>query len=67
VPENPNNKAGYRPDDAADAWKRTVKFLAETLENKHSAFSTQHLAMHSLFLLQASPMDSDGKVLNAKC
>lgn len=29
--ENPNNKAGYRPDDAADAWKRTVKFLAEML------------------------------------
>jgi carboxymethylenebutenolidase len=29
--ENPNNKAGYRADDAADAWKRTVKFLAETL------------------------------------
>jgi carboxymethylenebutenolidase len=29
--ENPNNKAGYRPDDATDAWKRTVKFLAETL------------------------------------
>jgi carboxymethylenebutenolidase len=29
--DNPNNKAGYRPDDAADAWKRTVKFLAETL------------------------------------
>src|SRR5579863_2231689 len=22
--ENPNNKAGYRADDAADAWKRTV-------------------------------------------
>ena len=30
--ENPNNKAGYRPDDAADAWKRTVSFLAETLK-----------------------------------
>jgi len=29
--ENPNNKTGYRPDDAADAWKRTVKFFAETL------------------------------------
>jgi carboxymethylenebutenolidase len=29
--ENPNNKTGYRPDDAADAWKRTVKFLADTL------------------------------------
>jgi len=29
--ENPNNKAGYRADDAADAWKRTVKFLADTL------------------------------------
>ncbi|MGA8865943.1 MAG: dienelactone hydrolase family protein [Candidatus Sulfotelmatobacter sp.] len=30
--ENPNNKTGYRPDDAADAWKRTVSFLAETLK-----------------------------------
>jgi len=30
--ENPNNKDNYRPDDAADAWKRTVKFLAETLK-----------------------------------
>jgi carboxymethylenebutenolidase len=29
--ENPNNKAGYRADDAADAWNRTVSFLAETL------------------------------------
>ncbi|MGA9966233.1 MAG: dienelactone hydrolase family protein [Terriglobales bacterium] len=29
--ENPNNQTGYRADDAADAWKRTVKFLAETL------------------------------------
>src|SRR5579863_9548511 len=25
--ENQNNKTGYRPDDAADAWKRTVDFL----------------------------------------
>ena len=30
--ENPNNKGGYRADDAADAWKRTVTFLAETLK-----------------------------------
>jgi carboxymethylenebutenolidase len=30
--ENPNNTNGYRPDDAADAWKRTVSFLAETLK-----------------------------------
>jgi len=30
--ENPNNKEGYRPADAADAWKRTVNFLAETLK-----------------------------------
>jgi carboxymethylenebutenolidase len=29
--ENPNNKTGNRADDAADAWKRTVNFLAETL------------------------------------
>jgi carboxymethylenebutenolidase len=30
--ENPNNKAGYRADDAADAWKRTVDFLGRTLK-----------------------------------
>ena len=28
----PNNKTGYRADDAADAWKRTVSFLAENLK-----------------------------------
>ncbi|MFY9742142.1 MAG: dienelactone hydrolase family protein [Candidatus Sulfotelmatobacter sp.] len=31
--ENPNNKAGYRPADAADAWQRTVAFLSENLKN----------------------------------
>jgi carboxymethylenebutenolidase len=30
--ENPNNKTGYRADDAADAWKLTVAFLAENLK-----------------------------------
>ena len=30
--ENPNNKDGYRADDAADAGKRTTKFLADTLK-----------------------------------
>ncbi len=30
--ENPNNKAGYRADDAADAWQRTVSFLNSTLK-----------------------------------
>jgi carboxymethylenebutenolidase len=30
--ENPNNKTGYKPNDAADAWRRTVKFLADTLK-----------------------------------
>jgi len=30
--ENPNNKTGYRAEDAADAWKRTEAFLAATLE-----------------------------------
>jgi carboxymethylenebutenolidase len=30
--ENPNNKDGYRSADAADAWKRTVSFLAENLK-----------------------------------
>jgi carboxymethylenebutenolidase len=30
--ENPNNKQGYRADDAADAWQRTVKFFAQYLK-----------------------------------
>jgi carboxymethylenebutenolidase len=30
--ENPNNKDGYRPADAADAWKRTTEFFASTLK-----------------------------------
>jgi carboxymethylenebutenolidase len=30
--ENPNNKQGYRAEDAADAWQRTVAFLAGTLK-----------------------------------
>ena len=30
--ENPNNKPGYRPQDAADAWDHTVKFLADKLK-----------------------------------
>jgi carboxymethylenebutenolidase len=30
--ENPNNKEGYRPKDAADAWDKTVKFLAANLK-----------------------------------
>jgi carboxymethylenebutenolidase len=30
--ENPVNKDNYRPDDAADAWTRTVKFFAATLK-----------------------------------
>jgi carboxymethylenebutenolidase len=30
--ENPHNKEGYRAADAADAWKRTVSFLAENLK-----------------------------------
>lgn len=31
--ENPNNKDGYRSADAADAWQRTVNFLAAILKN----------------------------------
>ncbi|HET9406235.1 MAG TPA: dienelactone hydrolase family protein [Candidatus Sulfotelmatobacter sp.] len=30
--ENPNNKDGYRPEDAADAWKLTTDFLAKNLK-----------------------------------
>jgi carboxymethylenebutenolidase len=30
--ENPNNKQGYRAEDAADAWKRTIDFLAANLK-----------------------------------
>jgi carboxymethylenebutenolidase len=30
--ENPNNKEGYRPEDAADAWKHQVDFFARELK-----------------------------------
>lgn len=30
--ENPDNKDGYRAADAADAWQRTIKFLADNLK-----------------------------------
>jgi carboxymethylenebutenolidase len=30
--ENPNNKAGYRAEDAAEAWKLTTAFLAKNLK-----------------------------------
>ncbi len=30
--ENPNNKAGYRADDAAKAWELTVQFLQQHLQ-----------------------------------
>ncbi len=30
--ENPNNKAGYRAEDAADAWRITLDFLQRTLK-----------------------------------
>jgi carboxymethylenebutenolidase len=30
--ENPNNKDGYRAEDTADAWRRTIDFLALTLK-----------------------------------
>jgi len=30
--ENPNNKDGYRPKDAQDAWNKTVAFLESTLK-----------------------------------
>jgi carboxymethylenebutenolidase len=30
--ENPNNKGGYRPEAAADAWSRMVAFFAKTLK-----------------------------------
>lgn len=30
--ENPNNKDGYRPNDAADAWNKIVTFFATTLK-----------------------------------
>ena len=30
--ENPNNQEGYRSADTADAWQRTLQFLAATLK-----------------------------------
>ena len=36
--ENPNNKTGYRADDAAEAWKLTVAFLAKNLKYARTTF-----------------------------
>jgi carboxymethylenebutenolidase len=30
--QNPNNKTGYRAEDTADAWQRTVSFFDRTLK-----------------------------------
>ena len=30
--ENPANTQGYRPEAAADAWTRTINFLAKALK-----------------------------------
>jgi carboxymethylenebutenolidase len=30
--ENPNNKDGYRPEDAADSWKRMTEFFKKNLQ-----------------------------------
>jgi carboxymethylenebutenolidase len=32
--QNPGNKDGFRPQDAADAWIRTLEFFARTLKKK---------------------------------
>jgi carboxymethylenebutenolidase len=32
--ENPNNKDGYRAQDTAEAWTRTIKFLADNLKQR---------------------------------
>ena len=36
--ENPSNKSGYRPEAAADAWRRTLAFFTQTI-NPRSARS----------------------------
>ena len=59
--ENPNNEDGYRADDAADAWKRTVKIPRGNV----GKISNQHSA--SAIVLQASSANFDDQVLNAKC
>lgn len=30
--ENPSNKSGYRPEAAADAWRRTLAFFTQTID-----------------------------------
>ena len=32
--ENPNNKEGYRPEDAKDAWRKTIRFLRANLKDR---------------------------------
>ena len=37
--ENPNNKSGYRPEAAADAWLRTLDFFTETIKSRNRKFA----------------------------
>jgi carboxymethylenebutenolidase len=52
--ENPNNKDGYRPQDAADAWNKTVAFLSANLKRTHARHMRQ------------APQDDDDEVEDAR-
>jgi carboxymethylenebutenolidase len=39
--ENPNNKDGYRPKDAEDAWNKTINFLAANLKRARARHMQQ--------------------------
>lgn len=52
--ENPNNKQGYRPQDAADAWNKTVAFLEANLKRTRAHHMRQ------------GPQDDDDDVEDAR-
>ncbi len=52
--ENPNNKDGYRAQDASDAWNKTVTFLAANLKRTRARHMRQ------------APQDDDDEVEDAR-
>ena len=43
--ENPNNKTGYRAEDAADAWKHTTSFLAARSKSDGTQVNNREILM----------------------
>jgi carboxymethylenebutenolidase len=63
--ENPNNKDGYRAQDAQEAWKKTVEFFARTLKNEYQA--AQIFACAKPFDPLSAPIVEGREISSSEC